>query len=128
MKEILLVGAGGCIGAICRYKLGGWILHHWEHAHFPLATLLINLLGCLLIGVIGGVAERAHAFSPHLRILLITGLLGGFTTFSAFGFETIYLLRRGDVPAAALYVGLSILLGVVAVWAGLKIAFACTTH
>lgn len=118
MNHVLLVGLGGALGAIARWKLGGWLLHLTVQEKFPYATFAVNVIGCLLIGVLAGLAERHHMFGQSTRLFLFTGLLGGFTTFSAFGLETLFLLRRGDPWTAALYVAASVLVGLAAVWAG----------
>ena len=120
MTNLLLVGAGGFAGAVARYLLGGWILHHTVAAKFPWSTFLVNVLGCLVIGALSGAAEKFDFIGPGARLFLFTGLLGGFTTFSAFGFETFYLLRRGELLIAALYVVASLLVCLVAVWAGFR--------
>jgi CrcB protein len=121
VANILLVGFGGFAGAIARYLLGGWILHHSLGAKFPWSTFTVNVLGCLLMGVLSALIERLDLFSPHARLLLLTGLLGGFTTFSAFGLETVYLLRRGETWIALTYVTSSVVCCVLALWAGLKL-------
>ena len=121
MTNLLLVGAGGFLGAVVRYLLGGWILHHSMAAKFPWGTFAVNLLGCLVIGVLSGVAERFDTFGYGARLFLFTGLLGGFTTFSAFGLETIFLMRRGEWFFAALYVGASVVLCLFAVWVGWRV-------
>lgn len=121
MQSILLVGLGGFLGSIARYKLGGLILHMTAQDRFPYGTFTVNVLGCLVVGVLAGVAERYDVFGPDARLFLFTGLLGGFTTFSAFGLEAIYLIRRGDLGTAALYAGGSVVLGITAVWLGLKL-------
>lgn len=118
MKHMLIVGAGGFLGAILRYKLGGLILHHAKGVVFPLSTFCINISGCFLIGVIGSLYVKEVLHNREIELLLITGLLGGFTTFSAFGLETIYLLKRGNLVHAALYVGLSVAIGILGVWLG----------
>jgi CrcB protein len=117
----LWVGFGGFLGSIARYGLGLWFQREKAGATFPLATLVINALGCLLLGLLAGAASRT-AFAAPARAFLFVGLLGGFTTFSAFGHETFVLLRDGRWPIAALSVALQIGLGVGAVWAGLAIA------
>ena len=119
MKNLIFVGLGGFLGAITRYKLGGLILHHFRTT-FPLGTVIINIAGCFFIGFLSEIMVKEHLFSSETRLFLITGLLGGFTTFSAFGFETIYLLKRGDIFMAFMNIGLSVLLGVFAVWFGWK--------
>ena len=118
--NILLVGLGGFAGAVARYLLGGWVLHHSLSAKFPWSTFAVNLLGCLIIGLLSGLAERLDWFSPSMRLLLLTGLLGGFTTFSAFGLETVHLLRRGEMWIAGAYVLASVLACIFAVWLGMK--------
>ena len=120
MTNILLVGLGGFIGSVARYKLGGWLLHLTVQEKFPYSTFVVNIVGCLLVGVLAGLAEKHELFGPGARLFLFTGLLGGFTTFSAFGLETMFLLRRGEPWIAALYVVASVLLGLVAVWIGIK--------
>ncbi|MCP4650861.1 MAG: fluoride efflux transporter CrcB [PVC group bacterium] len=121
MKNIFIVGIGGFIGAVCRYKLGGLILHHSLNWKFPVSTFLINVIGCLIMGVIAGTAERFQWFGPGILLLLMTGVLGGFTTFSAFGYETIFLIRKGEVLIAGSYVGLSVIMGLIAVFVGMKL-------
>jgi CrcB protein len=118
--NLLLVGSGGFLGAIARYLLGGAILHLTVASKFPWSTFAANALGCLLIGVLAGVTEKIDVIGPGARLFLFTGLLGGFTTFSAFGFETFYLLRRGELPMAALYATASVLVCLLAVWAGFR--------
>ena len=119
MKHIPLVGLGGCIGAVARYKLGGWVLHHTIDWRFPAGTFLVNLIGCLIAGILSGMVERHHLFSQDTRLFLFTGLLGGFTTFSAFGVETVFLLRRGETLVALVYVVLSIGCCLVGLWLGM---------
>jgi len=120
MKQMLLVGLGGFIGSIGRYKLGGWVLHHTVDWRFPLGTFIVNIVGCFLIGAIAGWAVKHQHLGADVSIFLIPGILGGFTTFSAFGFETFYLMRRGEAHIALLYVALSIVCGLALVWLGFK--------
>ena len=122
MNHLLLVGLGGFVGAIARWKLGGWLLHLTVQEKFPYPTFAVNVAGCLAIGVLAGLAERQGMFAQGARLFLFTGLLGGFTTFSAFGLETFVLLRRGEPWIAALYVVASVLAGLAAVWLGLRLA------
>ncbi|MBB1471708.1 fluoride efflux transporter CrcB [Luteimonas sp. MC1782] len=121
MQGILLVGFGGFLGAIARYKLGGLVLHLTAQERFPYSTFAVNVFGCLVVGILAGLAERHDAFGPDARLFLFTGLLGGFTTFSAFGLEAMYLVRRGELATAALYAGGSVVLGIAAVWLGLRL-------
>jgi CrcB protein len=118
MKHIILVAIGGSIGAVARYKLGGLVLGHIAGWKFPFATFLVNIAGCLIAGMAAGVEWKYGFFSPQVRLLLFTGLLGGFTTFSAFGIETMLLLQRQEFLWAAFYVGASVFLGIAALWLG----------
>lgn len=122
MKQLLVVGLGGFLGAISRYKLGGAILHGTTAWRFPLSTFVINVAGCFCIGLVAGLIERHDLFSANTRLFLITGILGGFTTFSAFAFENVYLLRRGEAGIAFAYAALSVIAGLAAVWLALKLA------
>ena len=121
MKQALIVGLGGFVGSIARYKIGGVILHHSASWRFPLSTFAINVAGCFLIGTLAALVEHRDYFSADTRLFLFTGLLGGFTTFSAFGYEGVFLLRRGEVAIAALYAALSVICGFAAVWLGFKL-------
>ena len=123
MTNILLVGLGGFIGSVARYKLGGWVLHLTVQEKFHFGTFAVNVVGCLIAGVLAGLVEKHELFNAETRLFLFTGLLGGFTTFSAFGLETMFLLRRGEPWVAAIYAGASVLLGVTAVWLGIKIVY-----
>lgn len=120
MQGILLVGLGGFLGSVARYKLSGFILHMTAQGRFPYGTFTVNVLGCLVVGILAGVAERYDVFGSDARLFLFTGLLGGFTTFSAFGLEAMYLIRRGDLGIVTLYAGGSMIVGITAVWLGLK--------
>lgn len=122
MKDILIVGFGGFLGAVSRYKLGGIILHNTVNHRFPYSTFTINLIGCLLIGFLAGLAERHHLINPQIKLLLITGILGGFTTFSSFSLESIFLIKRGEFFIALLYGVLSLILGVTLAYFGDYIA------
>jgi fluoride exporter len=118
MKAVFAVGLGGLLGSLARYKLGGWVLHHSANWRFPLSTFAVNLLGCALVGILAGVAEHRHELSPATRLFLITGFCGGFTTFSAFGLDTVYLLRRHEPAWAFANIALSVVAGLAAVWVG----------
>jgi fluoride exporter len=121
LKQILIVGLGGALGSVLRYKIGGFALHHTQSWNFPVSTLSINIAGCFAIGILAALVEHHDLFSPSMRLLLFTGLLGGFTTFSAFGYESVFLIRRGMIPVAMAYVSLSVLCGLAAVSVGLKL-------
>ncbi len=121
MHGILIVGLGGFLGAVARYQLSELVLRWSVQDRFPLGTFVVNVLGCFVVGILAGAAERYNVPGPDARLFLFTGLLGGFTTFSAFGLETMHLLRRGDWGASVLYAGSSVALGTLAVWVGLKL-------
>ena len=118
MKGMLLVALGGALGSVARYKLSGWVLHHTIDWRFPAGTFAVNVVGCLVAGLLAGIAERHEILSPDARIFLFTGILGGFTTFSAFGLETMLLLKRGEVMVAGANILLSVVAGLLALWLG----------
>ena len=118
MIRLLLVGTGGFLGSVLRYLASGAVQSAARYAHFPWGTLAVNTAGCLLIGFLAGAAEARGVFSLEQRLFLITGFLGGFTTFSAFGYETFFLARVGEVALAAANVCGQLVFGLAAVWAG----------
>lgn len=121
MKTLLLVAAGGALGSMARYKMGAWILAATSGWQFPAGTFAVNVLGCLVAGLLVGLGEYYGFLTAEIRFLVFTGFLGGFTTFSAFGVETIALVERGQWAVAAAYVGLSVLCGLAALWAAVKL-------
>ena len=121
MKAILLVALGGAVGSVARYSISGYVLRHTLDWRFPAGTFTVNVVGCLVAGLLAGLAEKYDLLSPDARLLLVTGVLGGFTTFSAFGLETMHLLKRGDVGVAAANVVLSVLAGLAALWIGMSV-------
>ena len=114
---VLLVAAGGAAGAVLRYGLSG-LVQGRTGAVFPYGTLAVNVVGCLVMGVISELAESRGALEPGTRALLTVGVLGGFTTFSAFGNETLNLLRDGERALAAGNIAANLILALAAVWAG----------
>lgn len=118
MQHICLVALGGALGSLARYKLSGLILQQATQLKFPLGTFTVNILGCLVIGGLAGLAERSGSFSTEWRLFLFTGLLGGFTTFSAFGLETMMLVKQGEWVIALSYISLSIIVGLALLFAG----------
>jgi CrcB protein len=118
MRNILMVGLGGFAGSICRYLVSGWLQQLSGSSLFPYGTLCVNVLGCLLIGLLGGWADNAELFRPAARAFLLLGLLGGFTTFSTFGYETMALVRDRQLLAASANVGLHVVVGFAAVALG----------
>lgn len=118
---MLLVGLGGGLGSISRYGLAGiaqQILGPGYALRFPLGTLAANLLGCLLAGMLAYFFIDRPVLTPHHRLLLMTGFLGGLTTFSSFGYETIMMSKSGDWALAGLNIAANVILSLVAVWAG----------
>ena len=111
MQQLLLVAFGGALGSVARFKLSTLIMNQAVYWKFPLGTFTVNILGCLLIGMLAGLGEKWGIFPSEWKVFLFTGVLGGFTTFSAFGLETMMLLRSGDVGIALLYILLSVIVG-----------------
>jgi CrcB protein len=122
MEKLLFVGLGGFLGTIARYTLGGLVARAKNRSAFPCETLLVNVLGCLGIGFLAGLAETRGFFSGSMRAFLFVGLLGGFTTFSTFGYETVQLLRNGQTGSALWSMSLQLLIGLGGVWIGDAIA------
>jgi CrcB protein len=116
MKIILAIGTGSFIGGICRYLLSQSVQSKFLSS-FPFGTLAVNLIGCFLIGIVFELSSRSN-ISQEWRLFLATGLLGGFTTFSAFANETINLLREGQLVYASLYIIASVFLGLIATYTG----------
>jgi CrcB protein len=114
---ILAIGLGGALGAIARYALGGFV-HRLTPSLFPYGTLVVNLTGCLCFGLVAGLAESRFAVGSFGRAFIMIGVLGGFTTFSTFTFETFELLRSGQTVQAAANVFGQVLIGLVALMAG----------
>lgn len=112
----LLVMIGGAIGSLARFGLSSFIVRQVNPVNFPWGTFSVNIVGCALAGVFLVTAEHLPSVSQDARIFIVTGLLGGFTTFSAFGIETLGLIRRGDWLIAASYAGCSVVAGVLAMW------------
>jgi CrcB protein len=117
-SQLMIVGAGGFIGSVLRFMIGGWAQRLAAAGVFPYGTLVVNVVGCLLIGFLGGVAEYRQALEPAQRLFLMIGVLGGFTTFSAFAFETIALMQDAQMFKAALNTGLQVIMGLTAAYVG----------
>jgi CrcB protein len=115
--QIALIALGGAIGAVCRYGLSLWVAQITSHA-LPYGTAVVNLSGCFVFGILAGWSEYRAPLSDEARAFLLVGVLGGFTTFSSFGYETFLLLREGRVAVAALNGAGQLITGLVAVWAG----------
>lgn len=122
MLNLFLAGAGGFIGASLRYLLNSLVYSLVDYPNFPYGTFIINVSGCLLIGFLSGLAETREVFTPELRIFIFIGILGGYTTFSSFGYETFNLLREQQFLFASINVFGQFLLGLFAVWGGYSIS------
>jgi len=121
MNNLLLAGLGGLFGAMGRYSVSGFAQRFAGSPWFPVGTLVVNGVGCLLIGLLAGYAEVRGGLAPARQAFLIAGLLGGFTTFSSFGFETVQLLRDGLLGHAVFNVFLQLGLGLGAVALGIAL-------
>ena len=121
MAKLVFIAVGGGVGAVARYVVAGWGQGLTAGA-FPLGTLLVNVVGCLVIGWLASVLQGPVLVREEVRMALLVGLLGGFTTFSTFGFETGGLLSDGEWGLAAWNLGLSNGLGLAAVFAGVRLA------
>ncbi len=118
MEKAFLVGIGGFVGSMGRYALSGWVQRLWPSALFPGGTLSVNVVGCLLIGFLAAGADLRNLFSAETRALLFVGVLGGFTTFSAFAYETLALGRDGESVRAVLNVFANVAGCLLAAWVG----------
>ena len=121
--NILLVAVGGAVGSVSRYLLGAWVQSSSKSIDFPFGTLTVNLIGCFVIGFLSQLAEARGVFTSETRALVFVGVLGGFTTFSSFGNDTINLLRDGETFNALANVGANVILGLLLVWLGRTVAF-----
>lgn len=122
MRNIIIIGAGGFIGAVLRYLAVLSMQVFKGKTNIPLGTLLVNVVGCLLIGFLAVLAENNKVISSETRNFLIVGILGAFTTFSAFGFETVNLFKSGLTFHFVANIVLQVVLGLAAVWAGMNLA------
>jgi len=117
MKQLLLVGLGGFIGSAARYLVSKLNLY-WHFLSIPMGTLTVNILGSFVIGFLVGVSAKSEIISADMRLFLMVGVCGGFTTFSSFSNENMMLIQNGQFLTAFMYTGLSILLGFAAVYLG----------
>lgn len=122
MKDALFVGVGGFFGCVFRYLVSVLAVRVFDESALPWGTFVVNILGCFFIGFLGTLAENSQIISPPMQLFLIVGFLGGFTTYSAFGYQTLMLLRNGFTLIAFLNVAAHIVFGLGAVWLGAFLA------
>ena len=123
MTNILLVGFGGFIGSVLRYLASGYVQQTTKSIDFPYGTLAVNLIGCFIIGFLAQLAEERGVFTSESRLFVFVGILGGFTTFSSFGNETLNLARDSQMMNALTNVGANVILGLFAVWLGRTVSY-----
>lgn len=123
MNNILFIGFGGFLGSVLRYIFSGYVQGLLRSADFPYGTMAVNITGCLIIGFLSQLAESQGAFTPETRAFLFIGFLGGFTTYSTFGNETMNLFRDSENVLALVNVAVHIVLGLGAVWLGRTLAY-----
>ena len=117
MLNMFAVAVGAALGANLRYLISTWVAQR-VGSGFPYGTLLINVTGCLVIGIVLTLAATKFTLSEPLRLLIVTGILGGYTTFSSFGYEAFALIGSGNIEEAVLYMTSSLILGLGAVFLG----------
>ena len=122
LRSLFVVGAGGFLGSAARYLLGTWIHSSLPRLAFPLGTLVVNVAGCFFIGVLAAFMEVRHLLTPGARLFLIVGVLGGFTTFSSFAWETLALAQSQQMGRAAVNVAAQVASGLLAAWLGFSLA------
>jgi CrcB protein len=120
--KILFVGFGGFIGASLRYATGLFVGRFATGSQFPFGTFVVNIVGCLMIGFLAGITDSRELFNETTRAFVFTGMLGAFTTFSTFSYETMGLFQNGQTSPALTNLGLQVILGLLAVWGGIQIA------
>lgn len=118
MNKLILVGVGGFIGATLRYLISGYVQNLTQSAAFPYGTLVVNLTGCFLIGIFSQLVESQSGLTAEVRLLLMIGLLGSFTTYSTFSNEAINLLQDQKLFLALIYIGTHLIIGLSAVLLG----------
>ena len=118
---LLVIAFGGALGSVARYLLSTAVLRV-SGTLFPLGTFIVNVVGCVVFGLIAGAAEQRMPLTPEIRRFLLVGILGGFTTFSSYAFESFALLRDGQMAWAAINVGGQVVAGLVGMWGGYVIA------
>lgn len=117
IRLILIIGTGSFLGGVARFLLARYI-QNYAISSFPFGTFIVNVLGCFLIGIFYGLADKGNLLSTAMRLFLTVGFCGGFTTFSTFANENVALLRDRDILYFSLYAGLSVICGILAVYLG----------
>ncbi len=121
MKQLLLIGFGGFIGSIARFLVSKLNIS-WHFLSIPMGTLTVNVIGSLIIGFLAGVASRSEILSTDMRLFLMVGICGGFTTFSSFTNENMMLIQNGQILTALMYISASVMLGLAAVFLGYSLS------
>jgi CrcB protein len=117
VKSLAIVGLGGFLGSIARYLISGYLQQNVSSV-FPWGTFIVNITGCLLIGIVYGISEKGDVLTPEVRLFLTVGICGGFTTFSTFSNDALMLIRQQEWFRFSLYASLSLFLGLAAVYLG----------
>jgi CrcB protein len=117
MKQLLFIAFGGMAGSVSRYLVQQMIIRNYSTI-FPWGTFMVNIAGSLIIGMLFGLAAKYDWLNQDLRLLLVVGFCGSFTTFSAFAFEGLELLKNGQYAVLLTYIALSLVIGILAVWLG----------
>ena len=120
--NLLAIAIGGALGAVARYLLSMFVLRV-SGTLFPLGTFVVNVIGCLVFGAIAGATAQRVEISPTIRLFLLTGILGGFTTFSSYAFESFVLVRDGQMLWAAVNIAGQVAAGLAGMWAGYVITY-----
>ncbi|WNM60490.1 fluoride efflux transporter CrcB [Candidatus Nitrospira neomarina] len=118
LPQLFWVGLGGFLGSVGRFVISGFFNRLSPTLAFPIGTLAVNILGCFLIGLLHGLAESRNMLGTDTRIFLFIGVLGGFTTYSTFGFESLALLKDGAMLKASANILIHVFVGLAAVWLG----------